>query len=198
MSFVSGSQSELIWSGPSTSYAAVNAVSAAAQFLMTGATGAFEQPFIPANFWQMGRRNQRARIEMAGLLTATTTTTAIWTIGLATASNTATPGTGGGALIATTAATVSSFSAGGWRLKADLLTRNVGYGTTSVSTSLLTDGEVSVASAGVAGVVATGPPTLLSTIDAGAQWWVYATVTFSTSSATNSCQLTRVDVAGMN
>ena len=194
MSFVSGSQTELLWSGPSASYAAVNAVSSSAQFLMTGGTGAFEQPFIPANFWTMGRRNQRARIEIAGLLTGQgSATTAIFTIGLATASNTATPGTGGGALLATAAATVTSLSAVGWRLKADLLSRNVGYGTTSVSTSLLTDGEVSVAT-----VQATGPPTLLSTVDASAQWWVYATVTFSTSSATNSCQVTRAEIWGLN
>jgi hypothetical protein len=194
MSFVSGTQAELIWSGPSASYTAVNAVSASAQFLMTGATGAFEQPFIPANFWQMGRRNQRARVEIGGLLTGQgSATTAIFTLGLATAPNTATPGTGGGSLLATAAATVTSLAAVGWRFKADILSRNVGYGTTSVSTSLLTDGEVSIAA-----VQATGPPTLLSTIDASLQWWVYLTVTFSTSSATNSCQLTRADVWGLN
>lgn len=194
MSFVSGSQTELIWSGPSASYAAQAAVSSSAQFLMPGVTGAFEQPFIPANFWLMGRRNQRVRIELAGVLTGqASATTAILTIGLATAANTATPGTGGGALVATAAATVTSFSGVGWRVDADLLSRNIGYGTTSVSTSLLTDATGGIGSAQLA-----GPPTLLSTIDASAQWWVYATVTFSTSSATNSCQLTRADVWGLN
>jgi hypothetical protein len=187
---------EEIWSGPSVSYAAQAASSAAAQFLMPGASGAFEQPFIAANFWQMGRRNQRARIELTGVLNSTggSGTTAIITVGLATAPNTATPGTGGGTLCANAAATVTSFAANtGWRFKADLLARNVGYGTTSVSTQLLTDGELSVG-----GVQAVAPPTLLSTIDCTAQWWVYATVTFSTAATTNSCQLTRVDVYGHN
>jgi hypothetical protein len=194
MSFVSGSQTELVWSGPSASYAAQNAVSASAQFLMPGGTGAFEQPFIPANFWTMGRRNQRARIEIAGVLTGQgSATTATVIIGLATASNTATPGTGGGVLATSQALTVTSFSAVGWRMTADLLTRNVGYGTTSVSTSLLTDGMLQIGA-----VSGTAAPTLLSTVDCGAQWWVYATVTFSTSSATNSCQLTRADIWGLN
>ena len=194
MSFVSGSQTELLWSGPSASYAAVSAVSSSAQFLLTGGTGAFEQPFIPANFWTMGRRNQRARITLAGLLTGqSSATTAILTVGLATAFNTATPGTGGGALCASTAAIVTSFTAVGWRMDVDILSRNVGYGTTSVSTSLLSDGIFQVSTAQT-----TAAPTLLSTVDASAQWWVYATVTFSTSSATNSCQVTRAEVWGLN
>lgn len=194
MSFISGSQAELVWAGPSASYGAVNAVSSSAQFLMTGATGAFEQPLIPANFFQMGRRNQAARICLGGVLTGQgSATTAILTVGLATAPNTATPGTGGGTLCASAAATVTSLSAVGWRMDVDILTRNVGYGTTSVSTSLLSDGIFQVA-----GVQTTAPPTLLSTIDATAQWWIYATVTFSTSSSTNSCQLTRAFVYGLN
>jgi hypothetical protein len=200
MSFISGTQMEEIWSGPSVSYTAQAAASAAAQFLMPGATGAFEQPFIPGFFWQMGRRNQRAHIELAGLLTGqASATTAIWTVGLATAPNTATPGTGGGALCATSAVTVTNLTAVGWRVNVDLISRNVGYGTTSVSTQLLSDAESKVGS-GVAGTTVTGagPPTLLSTIDCTAVWWVYATVTFSTASATNSCQLTRADVYGQN
>ena len=204
MSFVSGSQTELVWSGPSVSYAAQAAASASAQFLLPGATGAFEQPFIPANFWQMGRRNQRLRIEMAGVLNSTggTATTAIFTLGLATGStpNTATPGTGGGALVASSPMTVTSFVANsGWRMTADVLARNVGYGTTSVSTSLITDAVVQCCQPATAGgVTGTGPPTLLSTIDCSAEWWIYATVTFSTSVVTNSCQVTRVDVWGLN
>jgi hypothetical protein len=196
MSFVSGTQTELLWTGPSVSYAAQAASSAAAQFLMPGVSGAYEQPFIPANFWTMGRRNQRARIELAGLLTGqASATTAIFTVGLATGStpNTATPGTGGGALVATQALTVTSFAAVGWRVTADILSRNIGYGTSSVSTSLITDAVVSIGN-----VNGTGPATLLSTIDASAQWWIYATVTFSTASTTNSCQLTRADVWGLN
>jgi len=196
MSGAAGPFTELLWAGPSASYAAQAAAASTAQFLMPGATGAFEQPFIPANWWQVGRRNQRARIELAGLINSTggTATTAIFTVGLATAPNTATPGTGGGALVATTAATVTSFAAGtGWRLTADLLSRNVGYGTTSVSTSLLTDAVAQIGT-----LVANGPATLLSTVDAGTQWWVYATVTFSTAVTTNSCQLTRADIWGLN
>lgn len=202
MSFVSGTQMEEIWSGPSASYAAQAAASAAAQFLMPGATGAFEQPFIPALFWKMGRREQRARIELAGVLNSTggTATTAIFTVGLATAPNTATPGTGGGALCATAPITVTSFAANsGWRLGVDIMSRNVGYGTTSVSTSLLSDAEVKCSQpAAAGGVTGMGPPTLLSTIDCMALWWVYATVTFSTAVTTNSCQLTRADVYGQN
>ncbi len=202
MSGSAGPFTELLWAGPSVSYAAQAAVASTAQFLMPGATGAYEQPFIPVNWWQIGRRNQRARIELGGLLTGqATATTAVFTVGLATAANTATPGTGGGVLCTTVAATVSNFAAGGWRLQADMISRGVGYGTTSVSTSLLTDAQVSIASGTYAtptNVTSTGAPTLLSTIDCGAQWWVYATVTFSTASATNSCQLTRAEVWGLN
>lgn len=203
MSFVSGSQTELLWAGPSVSYAAQAAASASAQFLMPGATGAFEQPFFPANFWQMGRRNQRARIDLAGAISSTggTATTATFVVGLATASNTATPGTGGGVLATTGAMTITSFPSanGGFRLTVDILSRNVGYGTTSVSTSLLSDARVTIGGGtGVAGVTSGSAPTLLSTIDAGVQWWVYATITFSTSVVTNSCQLARVDIWGLN
>ena len=196
MSFVSGTQTELLWSGPSVSFPAAAAASSAAQFLMTGGTGAYEQPFIPANFWQMGRRNQRARIELAGVLNSTggTATTAIMTVGLATAFNTTTPGTGGGVLCASTAVTVTSFAANtGWRIDVDMLSRSVGYGTTSVSTSLLSDGLFQVGA-----VQGAAPPTLLSTIDCSAEWWVYATITFSTSVVTNSCQVTRADIWGLN
>ena len=99
MSGAAGPFTELLWAGPSVSYAAQAASSAAAQFLLPGATGAYEQPYIPANWWQMGRRNQRARIELGGVLSGQgSATTAIFTVGLATASNTATPGTGGGAI----------------------------------------------------------------------------------------------------
>jgi hypothetical protein len=196
MSGAAGPFTELLWSGPSVSYAAQAAAASTAQFLMPGASGAYEQPYIPVNWWQVGRRNQRARIELGGVLNSTggTATTAIFTVGLATASNTATPGTGGGALVATSAITVTSFAANsGWWVTADLTSRMVGYGTSSVSTSILTD-----ARCGCLGVSGTGPPTLLSTVDAGAQWWVYATVTFSTAVITNSCQLTRADVWGLN
>jgi hypothetical protein len=196
MSGAAGPFTELLWAGPSVSYPAQLAASSAAQFLMPGATGAYEQPFIPVNWWQIGRRNQRAKIELAGVMNSTsgTATTAIFTVGLATAANTLTPGTGGGALIATAAATVTSFAANtGWLLAANLTSKMVGYGTTSVSTSILTDVTGNAGSVQLA-----GPPTLLSTIDCGAQWWVYASVTFSTALATNSCQLTRADVWGLN
>jgi hypothetical protein len=202
MSFVSGTQAELIWSGPSASYTAQAAASSSAQFLMPGASGAFEQPFIPANFWQMGRRNQRARIDMAGVLNSTggTTTTIIFTLGLATSPNTATPGAGGGNLVATTAMTVTSFAANSaWRLSAEVLGRNVGYGTSSISTSLLTDAEVKCVNSGATTLIGgMGAPVLLSTIDCSAQWWLYALATFSTAATTNSCQLTRCDIWGLN
>lgn len=192
MSGAAGPFTELLWAGPSASWPAAAAASVAAQPLMTGASGLWEQPFIPANWWQMGRRNQRLRIELGGVLTGqSSATTAIWTVGLATASNTIV--TGAVTLAATPALTVTSFAAAGWRMKVDLLSRNVGYGTTTVSTSLLGDGEVSI---GTLGSVA--PQTLVTTVDCSAQSWVFASITFSTSSATNSCQLTRADVWGLN
>ena len=202
MSGAAGPYAELLWGGPTVSFVAQAAASAAAQNLMPGGTGVNEQPFIPANWWQMGRRNQRARIELAGVLNSTggTATTAIFTVGLNNAPNSISLGGGGGALVATTAITVTSFTANSpWRLTADVLSRNIGYGTSSVSTSLLTDAEVKcVIAAGTTQVFGLGPPTLFSTIDCGAQYWVYATVTFSTSVTTNSCQITRADVWGLN
>ena len=135
-----------------------------------------------------------APIELAGVLTGqSSATTAIITVGLSQASNTATPSTGGSILVATQALTVTSFAAVGWNCVVNILGRNVGYGTGSVNTSLLSDADLTIGAVG-----GTGPPTLASNIDCGVQAWVFATVTFSTSSATNSCQVTRADVIGLN
>jgi hypothetical protein len=127
MSFFTGTQSEVLFAGPEADYAAVASAVTTAQFLMTGASGDFQQPYIPAGFFQMGRRNQYIQGKLCGKLTAqATTTTAIVTIGLATAPNTATPGTGGGTLCASSAVVVTSASNAGWEFDFNILARNVG------------------------------------------------------------------------
>ena len=62
MSFLTGTQSEVMFANGFT-YPTANASSAAAQSLITGASGKYQQPFFPGGFFQQGRTGQVAKAE---------------------------------------------------------------------------------------------------------------------------------------
>jgi hypothetical protein len=198
ISFITGTQSEVLFAGPVSNYAAAAASSASAQNLMVGATGDYVQPYLPAFFWQMGRQNQCIHATFWGIMTGqSSATTATLTAQLCTASNTATAGTGGGTLVASTVITMTSISNQPWQFDVYTLARGVGYGTTSTSTNLVSFGNILI-NAATAPISGVSGPTSLLTIDASATWWYNLTVTFSTSSTTNSCTLEQIFLRGLN
>lgn len=199
MSFYTGTQMELLFSGPPANYPAAAAAVSTIQNTMTGASADFVQPYLPAFFWQMGRQNQAIHATFFGIVTGQASATNMTlTAQLCTASNTTTTGTGGGTLVASTATVVTSLSNQPWQFDVFTLSRGAGYGTSATSTNLLSFGDLQVS--GLAAFLPspiTGP-TSLTTIDASATWWYNLAVTFSTASATNSCTLEMVILRGMN
>ncbi len=191
-------QAEVLYAGPPANYTAAAASSAAAQSLVAGATGNYSQPYVPTGFWPLQGANGKLLLgSLVGAVSGQASpTTMIITIGLATASNSAS----GTSLLATQAYTITSFSAVSWQLDFQVLCRGAGYGTSSVSTSLLTSALIFInaSSLGVTAVSDVVAPNLVTTIDASVIQWLYATVTFSTSSTSNSCTLDTVYLLGMN
>jgi hypothetical protein len=190
MSYFNGVPMALLYEGPDSDYPAAAAASTAAQSLMVGATTDFTQPYIPQGFFQLGSKGQLVIAEFDGVLTGqASATTAIITIGLASANNSI----AGTTLIASTAITVTSLSAVGWNMRVKLGSRANGYGTTATSSNFRVSGLLTI---GTTNLVAVAPPVLVNNIDASVTQWIYASVTFSTSSATNSCTLQQVTVFG--
>lgn len=196
MSFYTGTQAEVLFSGPPANYAAAAASSSAAQSLVTGATGNYQQPLLPGGFFQEGRTNQLVRVTFSGVLAGqSSATTAIFTAGLNTAANTI----GGSTLAAVNALTVTSFASGAFFGEFLIQNRGSGYGTSSVSTNLLTGGYAAVQNGSTTGgAMALAVPTALQTIDFSVNQWLYLTVTFSTSSTSNSATLEQLVVYGEN
>lgn len=202
MSFYSGTQAEVLpgGSGPPSNYAAAAASSAAAQNLMTGASGDYVQPYIPAFFFQMGRTGQLVTGRLNGILSGqSSATTAIITLAYNSSSNSI---SGATTLVATPAITVTSFATVGWQWDFTILCRGVGYGTSATSTSLLSSATMAISSpynsATTTSWVAVAPPNSVTALDCSVNNWLVADVTFSTSSTTNSCTLESYYVCGMN
>lgn len=194
MSWFDGVPMVLLFAGPIQNYPAANANSSAVQSLITGATGGFQQARIPASFMQAYKAPFIVEGKYNGIVTASTAATTMTVIvGLAAASNST---SGGTATTITTsqAVVINSVSANlGWSFNFHALFRTIGYGTTTVSSTILTSSRLlvntSTATATATATIAESSPTTVTTIDASVDQWVYATVTFSTASATNSCQL---------
>lgn len=194
MSVWNGVPAVVIYAGPPQNYPAAAAAVTTAQSLVTGASGGFSQALIPSNFWSPGSNSQLIEGTLAGIVTGqASATTAIITIGLVSAANSV----AGTTIIASPAMTVTSFSNQPWMFNFQITTRTVGYGTSAVSTTLLTTGTFDVQT-GTVGTVSRGvcTPTTVTTIDASAGQYMYATVTFNTASATNSCTLEQVILLG--
>lgn len=194
MSFYSGTQSEILFAN-GAAYPAANASSAAAQSLIAGASGKFTQPLFPGGFFQFGRNGQVVSVDFAAALTGqASATTALFTLGLSTTSN----NIAGSTLVSTGTFTVTNFASATIMGRAVISCFGAGYGTSSVSTNLVSSLNVAYQTGNTAGASALGGPTSLTTIDASLNQWLYLTVTFSTSSATNSVTLSQLLVSGLN
>lgn len=192
MSWFDGVPAALLYAGPNQDYPAAAAASTAAQSLQTGASGGFSQAAIPVGFLPMNAGARAVIGHLGGKVTGqASATTATFTLGLASSANSI----AGTTLVAPPAITVTSLSNVGWELDFKLLFRSSGYGTTTVSTSVLSS---AISSLGSTNLQTTAPPALVTTIDASVTQWLYATVTFSTSSATNSATMQSVLMWGMS
>ena len=193
MSFYTGTQAEVLFSNPSA-YPAEGASSTAAVLLLTGASGAYQQPLFPGGFWQQGRQNQVVHGLMSGVISGeSSATTATVILGLATANNTASTETLG----SFPALTITSFASGPFWLEFTVQARNVGYGTSATSTSLETSGAFWAAgnSTSIFSLLA---PTNINTVDFSVNQWFAPTVTMSTNNAGNSMTVQSCVIWGDN
>jgi hypothetical protein len=194
MSFYTGTQSEVLFSGPPASYSAGGSSTSSAFNLTVGSTGNYQQPLFPGGFWQQGRTGQLASFEAVVIVTGqSSATTLTFVLQLDTAANTI----GGSTLLSYPAITVTSLSAAPIYLWGIIQNRGSGYGTSSVATNLYTSGMYMAAptASPLNGVVG---PTQLATTDFSVNQWFTLQGTFSTSNATNSAQLASLVVRGEN
>lgn len=225
MSFFTGTQMEVLFAGPATYQAAgagtagwVQAAASATtqQNLVTGASGASGavdtvQPQLPAGFLQQGRANQLVHVTATGIVSwvATASTTATWAFGVSTAPQgtaTGVPAATATALITSQAYPNQSTSQANipWRFDIDLLFRQVGFGTTAVSTAVLATGVggYTPAVVGAVGAVAPWgplPPVVTTTMDASINYYLWGAITFGTNaSASNTCTMLDMIVYGCN
>lgn len=194
MSWFDGVPAAQLFAGPPANYPAAAAASAAAQNLMAGASGNFSQPYVPSSFLQQGKIGMSLIGSLAGVITGQgAATTAIVTLGLVNSAGSIS----GTSILASEALTVTSLSGKPWLLNFQSVIRTVGYGTTTISTTLLTTGTLDIGGSAVGTPVSSiCTPVSVTTIDASVNQWLYATVTFSTASATNSCTLQQVILLG--
>lgn len=199
ISFFSGTQAEVLFAN-GFAYPAAAASSSAAQLLVTGASGKYQQPYFQGGFFQQGRTGQVAKAEFTITLAGqSSATTAIFTAGLATAANSS-----GSTLVAAQSYTCTNFAAGIVHGEVLISCFGAGYGTNSVSTNLVStidlrvnNGSTPNQPAATSGVTL-GGPTSLTTVDFSVNQWFYLTVTFSTSSTSNSATLQQLVLYGLN
>lgn len=184
MSWYDGVPIASLYVGPPQDYPAAAAASVAAQSLVTGASGGFSQPSIPVGFFPLDKQGRAVVGHLGGKVTGqASATTAIFAVGLATASNSI--ATGAVTLVTLPAITITSLSNVGWEIDFKTVMRGAGYGTTTVATTLASTAIASVGS----NLQATAAPAIVTTVDASVTQWLWASVTFSTSSATNSATM---------
>lgn len=194
MSFYTATQCEALFSGPPANYVAAATSAATAQSLVTGASGNYQQPLIPGGFFQQGRTNQLVTGEFSILMSGqASATTATIIAGLNTAAN----AIGGSTLLTMPALVVTSFASGTVYGNFMIQNRGSGYNTSSVATNLLSSGWV-MGSGNSTNVFGCAGPTALQTVDFSVNQWLYLTVTFSTSSTSNSATLEQLVVRGEN
>jgi hypothetical protein len=221
LSFITGTQTETLFAGPATYQAAGAAtagwvqVAAAATTLQnlvvqaSGASGAvgFVQPYLDAGFFQQGRANQLVKVTANGIISwvATASTTATFEFGV----TDTTQGTTTGAVAGTKVALITSQAYPNnttaqtniaWRFDLDILCRQVGIGTSAVSTALLVTGAGGFTAATNANSI-WGPlaPQVVTTVNSAIRNYLYAAVTFGTNaSASNTCTMLDMLVLGCN
>lgn len=188
-----------------------NAVSAAAQALVQGASGAsgaagFDQPYFPAGFWQ--KPKQVAKVIAHGVFTSPASAgTMIFSMGTS-------GSTPQGTTVAPTATTtlwtsptynpqsVAQTNAP-WHFDLDILCQKVGVGATAVSTALLTNGiggytPAITPAVGVVPNYGPTPGTVYTNFDASINQFIWFAVTFSAGASTWTCTMTSMYVYGMN
>ena len=191
MSWYDGVPATLLYAGPPQDYPAAAAASTGVQSLVTGASGGFSQASVPVGFWQQGKTGQLVLGHLAGKVTGqASATTATVAVGLVSTAGSIASGT---TLFTAPAWTVTSLTNVAWELDFKLVARTVGYGTTTVSTTLSISAVASFTT-----TQALVAPATVTTIDASVTQWLYATVTFSTASATNSMTLQQSILYGMS
>ena len=194
MSFYTGSQTEVLFSGPPSNYPAAGASSTSVVSLVGGASGDYQQPVLPGGFWQQGRQNQLVSVEFCILLSAQASATTFTLVaGLDTAANTI----GGSTLLTFPSALVTSYSGGNLYGCMTIQNRGSGYGTSSVATSLQSQGYY-ISQGNSTNVMGAAGPAALQTTDFSVNQWLYLTGQFSTSSGTNTATLATLIVRGEN
>lgn len=198
MSFYTGTQSEIIFAN-GFAYPIANASSAAAQNLLAAASGKNQQPYFPGGFFQFARAGQVVSVDFSAILAGQATpTTAIFTAGLSTTSG----AIGGTTLAASNAFTITSFAAGVvyGRILINCFGAGFGTGASGTETNLWSTIMCGINNGGTTtnGGVALGGPTNVTSIDMSVNQWLYLTVTFSTSSTSNTCTVQQLAVAGLN
>ena len=177
-------------------YPAANASSAAAQNLMAAASGKNQQPVLPGGFFQQGRSNQVVSVDFGITLSGqVSATTALITAGLSTTSG----NISGSTLVASSAFTCTSYSSGSVIGRVLISCFGAGYGTGATGTETNLWSTMGITAFGNSlQSTAAGGPTNLTSIDFSVNQWLYLSVTFSTSSASNSATLQQVIVSGLN
>ena len=196
MSGYTMTQTEVLYSGPPSAYPAAGTSSSSEVSAMVGATGDYSQPYWPGGFWQQGRQNQLSSFKFCLAVTAESSATTL-TIKLRanTAPNSFT--TGDPLLLTFPALTVTSYSSGTVWGEGFVQCLGTGFGTSSVSTNLLTSGTLQ-GSGNALNISACAGPTALQTLDFSVNQWLELSVTFSTSNGTNAATLKSFVLYGDN
>jgi hypothetical protein len=194
MSFYTGTQSEVIFAN-GFAYPTANAASSSAQSLITQASTKNQQPLLPGGFFQQGRANQLVAVDFSVILSGqASATTALFTVGLATSAN----NVGGTTLVSSSTFTCTSFASGTAMGRALISCFGAGYIGTGTETNLWSSMMVNAAGNSTNVTAAGGPTNVTSGIDFSVNQWLYLTVTFSTSSASNTAILQQLAVSGLN
>lgn len=201
MSYDTNTNTELLFAGPQAPWTQAAASVTTAQSLTASATGDAVQPYIRAFWWLYGRRNQALKLKAYGTLqAAATSTTCTFAFGSTT--------TGGGVITGTLNqwALFPAFTLGtassqyNWVLELDVITLNVGWGTTSVSTQIYATGTLGVGLnvSTTAMSLYNTANTTVSVIDNSAVNYLYGSITFNAASASNTCQWNVAKLYGEN
>jgi hypothetical protein len=212
--------SEVVFAGPLTYQAAGAATTGWVQVagavttqqnLVVGASGAsgavdYTQPCLPpfGGFWH---EHLVIKVTASGIVSwvATASTTMTWAFGVTGTSQGSTTGVPAGSPITlfTSQAFPNNSTAQSnipWRFEMEWLVRQVGFGTTAVSTSVLATGVGGFTAATVANSVwGPQPPTVTTTVDSSANNYVWGAITFGTNgSSSNTCTMLDMIVQGLN
>ena len=196
MSGYTMTQTEALFSGPPSNYPAAGASSTSEVSAMVGASGDYAQPYWPGGFWIQGRQNQVSTFKfclaVSGQSSATTLQVRLRANTAPNAFTTSDP-----LLLAFPAVTVTSYSSGTIWGEGFVQCRGTGFGTSSISSNLLTSGTIQGTGNSLS-VNACAGPTSLQTLDFSVNQWLEISVQFSTNNAGNTATLEQFVLYGDN